>query len=198
MNDVQLVSLVIADKLSAKRAARLLSVLGGPSGLMRAGVFELRQVGELSPLEASRLKAALELGRRAVDLPLERGESITCAADVHARLRGRLGALEHEELHVLGLDSQNRALCHFVVATGSINQVSVQAREVFRPLVREGASAAIVVHNHPSGSVQPSDADGELTVRLQQAGALVGITLTDHVIVTRGGFYSFAERGRLG
>jgi len=196
--DDQLVALLLGEVGSRERAARLLAVLGGPAGLMRAGVFELRSVGELSPLEACRLKAALELGRRAVDLPLERGESIRHASDVHARLRGRLGALEHEELHVLGLDTQNRLMCHFVVAVGSINQVSVSAREVFRPLVREGASGAIVVHNHPSGSPQPSDADQVLTQRLRDAGLLVGVPLVDHVVVARDGCYSFAEHARLG
>jgi DNA repair protein RadC len=197
MTDSQLVTVLLADAPKQERASRLLSVLGGPSGLMRAGVFELQSLGELTPLEAARVKAALELGRRAVDCPIERGDAITCAADVQARLRGRMGTLEHEELHVLGLDSQNRVLCHFVAAVGSINQVSITAREVFRPLVREGASGAIVVHNHPSGLVEPSRADADLTVRLQEAGTLVGVPLIDHVIVSRSGCYSFAERGRL-
>jgi DNA repair protein RadC len=192
--DAQLVSLLVA---GSGRAARLLGALGGPSGLMRAGLHELSAVGELTAVEAARLKAALELGRRAVDLPLERGDSITCAADVFARLRGRMGALEHEELHVLGLDTQNRVVCHFVPAVGSINQVSISAREVFRPLLREGAGGAIVVHNHPSGSSLPSPADADLTVRLQQAGALVGVPLLDHVIIARSGHYSFAEHGSL-
>jgi DNA repair protein RadC len=84
-------------------------------------------------------------------------------------------------------------LVHFVPAAGSSNVVHVCPRAVFRPLLREGAHAAIVVHNHPSGAAQPSEADHALTRRLAEAGALVDIALLDHVVLARAGSFSFAE-----
>jgi DNA repair protein RadC len=160
--------------------------------LLHAGVDELRRAG-LDEVAAARLRAALELGRRAVDVPLARGAPITSPRDVVSRLRGRLAPLEHEELHVLGLDSANRLLVHAVAGTGAVNQVFATARDVFRPLVRESAAAFILVHNHPSGVREPSASDVELTARLAEAGALLGVPLFDHVIVARGTSFSFVE-----
>jgi DNA repair protein RadC len=177
------------------RARALLDAVPLPR-LLHMGVDELRAAG-LDEREAARLRAALELGRRAVDAPLERGAPIRNARDVADRLRGRLLPLEHEELHVLGLDGANRLVVHAVAAAGAVNQVYASARDVFRPLLREAAVGAILVHNHPSGLPAPSEADLELTVKLAEAGALLGLQLLDHVVLARGGVYSFAENGLL-
>lgn len=188
---------LLGQLLPAQEARRLLSRLGGLHAISRAGVAELRRVG-LSPPRARRLYAALELGRRAMDEPLVRGEPILCAGDVWRRLRARLGGLDQEELHVLGLDPKSRVVVHAVVARGTTDEVPICPRDVFRPLLREAATRAIVVHNHPSGDCTPSGADVQLTQRLLDAGALVGVALVDHVVITRTGRFSFAEAGRLG
>ena len=188
VDDVELVAKVVADR---SRARALLDALP-LQRLSQAGIAELCNAG-LDRDEALRLQAALELGRRAVDEPLQRGAPMRSRRDVVARLRGRLSTLEHEELHVLGLDGAHRLVVHAVAAVGAINVVYTQAREVFRPLIREGAVAAILVHNHPSGSIAPSESDIELTLRVAQAGVLIGITLLDHVVLARGRSFSFAE-----
>ena len=126
------------------------------------------------------------------------GELLIASAPARPRNAQRsLAACEHEELHVLGLDTLGRVQCRFVVAVGAINQVMVTPREVFRPLVREAAASAIVAHNHPSGVAEPSEDDDALTQRLGEAGELVGIPLVDHVVCARGGYYSYCERGGL-
>jgi DNA repair protein RadC len=191
-SDAALLSRLIGD---GARAAPLLAALSLPR-LLCAGHDELRIAG-LDEESALRLRAALELGRRAVDRPLQRGVSLRCSTDVTAHLRGRLLALEQEQLHVLGVDSQNRLLAHAVAATGRINQVYVSGADVFRPLVREAAAGAIVVHNHPSGDHAPSEADVDLTRRLADIGALLGIPLLDHIVMARGGEFSFAHHGLL-
>ncbi len=189
VSDLDLLTLLVGE---VDRARRLLEQFGNLPALLEAGVSELRSAG-LSGAIASRLKAALELGRRAVDLPLERGDPIRTADDVDARLRGRLVVLPQEELHVLGLDTHGRVQLHFVAGVGTVNQVFVSPRDVFRPLVRESAHAAIVVHNHPSGFCQPSESDRLLTAQLVEAGASLGIPLVDHIVLAREGRYSFAE-----
>ena len=80
-----------------------------------------------------------------------------------------------------------------MVARGGVNQVSVTAREVFRPLLSAGAARAIVAHNHPSGCASPSAEDRLLTRRLAVAGELLGVPLVDHLIVAGSAYYSFAE-----
>src|SRR5712692_9612722 len=166
LSDAELVAGVIGGSDAAVRAQQVLAEVGGAVRLAQAGVAELARSARLGELRACRLKAALELGRRAIDQPLERGAPIRSAADVDARLRGRLVGLEQEELHVLGLDTLHRVVVHFVAGVGGVNQVYASPRDVFRPLVREAAHAAIVVHNHPSGLADPSGADAELTLEL--------------------------------
>ncbi len=183
--------------LDAVSAARLLEQFSSLEAIAAASNDELLTRGRLRVDAVAQLRAGLELGRRSLALPLERGSPISSAKDVEERLRPHLVHLDQEELHVLGLDTHNRLLVHYVAGKGSLNQVYATARDVFRPLVREGAHAAIVVHNHPSGACDPSAADVNLTNRLVQAGELVGIPLLDHIVLSRKGRFSFAEKGKM-
>ncbi len=196
LHDWELLSLVEGRDWAIEQSASLLRALGGLSRLARAGTDELRQAG-LPKGRACRLQAAVELGRRALTLPLGRGDPILRANDVVARLGPHLLDLEHEELHVLGLDAQNRLLVHFVAGVGSINAVYASARDIFRPLLRSGAHAAVLVHNHPSGTCQPSLPDHQLTLSMAELGAVIGVSLVDHVLIAREGVFSFAEAGLL-
>jgi DNA repair protein RadC len=188
--EVALLACVLGD---AARAASLLEAFP-LARLGLAGHAELLEHG-LDERDATRLRAALELGRRAVDRPLVRGASMRTSTDVAMHLRARLASLEQEELHVLGVDSQNRLVVHSVAATGQLNLVYVRPADVFRPLVREAAAGAIVVHNHPSGDHTPSESDVDLTHRLADVGRLTGIPLIDHVVLGREGHFSFAHHG---
>ncbi len=193
LSDRELIAIALGPCAGAEPLAKLFPTA---QLLAQAGVAELARSG-LGEARARRLKAALELGRRTLAVPLQRGDSIKSARDVHARLRGHFAGLERAELHVFGLDTRNRLVTHFVPCVGAANLVYVEPRDVFRPLLRESAQAALVVHNHPSGDREPSDADADLTLRLADAGRLVGIALLDHVIVAADDYYSFAESCRL-
>lgn len=98
---------------------------------------------------------------------------------------------------MLALDARNRPLRIWPVARGSATAVEVHPREVLGPLIRHGAVAAVVAHNHPSGDVLPSADDRTLTERLRAACELVGIPLLDHLIVAGSDYLSFADRGWL-
>ena len=192
LGDIELLSIALGRNSAA--AATLLDRFGGLHGLSRAALPDL--IDARVPLRrAIQLYAALELGRRTLSEPLHRGTALTDACHAEQWLHARLAHREQEELHVLGLDVRHRVLVEFVAAVGSVSEVHVDPRNVFRRLVRENASAAIVAHNHPSGAAEPSDSDVELTRKLAAAGAVVGITVLDHVIVARAGAFSFARHG---
>ena len=192
-NDIELLALTLGH-LSPRRAARLLSRFGGVHGLAQASFDELER--ERVPLNRARqLQAALELGRRTLDRPLRRGAPMANGAAVVDFLNGRLAPREQEELHVIGVDVRLQVMTHFVAAVGSSSEVQVDARDVFRPLVRHNVHGCLIAHNHPSGDPAPSDEDKKLTRRLAAAGDLIGIKLLDHVIISSGGHYSFMAMG---
>jgi len=197
LNDDELLALVFGSGGTLRTARDLLDMVGGPPGLRRVGLGDLQRKSGVGPARACQLKAALELGRRAlVNEPLN-GLWVRSAGDVARLLRPELGLSEQEAVHVFGLDARNRIRCRHVAALGQVDRVQVSPADVFRPLLREGMAGALVVHNHPSGDSRPSEADRLLTVQLVQSGLLLGIPLIDHVIVAGEGFYSFAEEGWL-
>jgi DNA repair protein RadC len=118
------------------------------------------------------------------------------AADVADYLQ-HLKSAEQEHLWCLGLDAHHRVVTSNCVALGTVNEVKVVQRDVFRELVRANCLAFIIVHNHPSGESLPSPQDTNLTNSLQKSGAMLGISLLDHVIVAGESYYSYAERGQL-
>ena len=146
---------------------------------------------------ACAVTAVMELARRVEGRYLRRGDPIHCAEDAYRLLKAGLALLSQEVFAVLALDGKHRALGLRRVAQGSANSVEVHPREVFGPLIREGAAATIVAHNHPSGDPEPSDEDRVLTSRLGRAGELLGIPVLDHLVVGAGGYVSMAERGLL-
>ncbi len=155
------------------------------------------QVPGIGEARACAVTAVMELARRVQGRHLRRGDPIRCAEDAYRRVKASLSLLTQEVFVVLALDAKHRALGLRQVDQGSATSVEVHPREVFAPLVREGAAAAIVAHNHPSGDPEPSAEDRALTRRLVGAGVLLGIPVLDHLVVGGGGWVSLAERGEL-
>lgn len=127
--------------------------------------------------------------------------TVSCAAEAVGVVRPAFP--EHllntqECFVVLCLDSKHRVVGRPVmVAMGTLNAVEVHPRDVFRQAVRDNAAAIIVAHNHPSGDIQPSAEDANLTKRLKQAGDVLGIPILDHLIISQDKFESFADKGLL-
>ena len=126
---------------------------------------------------------------------LERLGSIGNPTDSANFLRMRLGALLHEEFHILWLDNRHRILDCQKLFTGTIDGASVHPREVVRAALNCNACAAILAHNHPSGVAEPSAADRAITSELRDALQLVGVRILDHIVVSAGECVSMAARG---
>ena len=126
---------------------------------------------------------------------LERLGSIGNPTDSANFLRVRLGALLHEEFHILWLDNRHRILDCQKLFTGTIDGASVHPREVVRAALNCNACAAILAHNHPSGVAEPSAADRAITSELRDALQLVGVRILDHIVVSAGECVSMAARG---
>ncbi len=199
LSDAELVGLLLGSGRpglnAVDMAGALIATVGGLAGLAQASVAELRRQPGIGTARASVIRAAIELGRRAAGSRPERGQRLGTAHDVWAHYQARLAHAPSEEFWVIGLDVRHRLLFEACIARGSLTGVEVHPREVFRPLIRAAAAAALLCHNHPSGDPSPSRQDLELTLRLKEVGELCGIAILDHVVVAAEGFVSLAERG---
>ncbi|MCX4244802.1 RadC family protein [Paraliomyxa miuraensis] len=195
--DVELLALILGGGHAVNRALALMQDAGGLLGLDRANPQQLCRTSGVGLAGATAICAALELGRRVAQLQVPYARCIEGPDDVAAFLRASIGAASQETFLVLGLDVRQRLQMVRTIAVGSLCSVQVHPREVFRPLVQAGMHAVILVHNHPSGEAEPSDADVMLTHRMAEVGRLLGILVLDHLVVTRESTVSMVELGIL-
>src|SRR5262245_21332437 len=200
LTDVELLGIVLdagrAGSSARARAERILAEVGGLERLERAGHDAWRSLGAHWTRGEAAIRAALELGRRAVASACPLGVAIRGAAQGWEHFRGRLPQLEREGFWVLLLDGRNRVQGEVQVSEGTLTAALVHPREVFSPALAARAAALVLVHNHPSGDPTPSSEDETLTERLRQVGDLLGIRVLDHVVIAKAGWVSMAEAGR--
>ena len=125
------------------------------------------------------------------------GEALNSPSRTAENLRLRIGAAEREVFTVIYLNNQHHIIATEDMFFGTIDGAAVYPREVARRALEHNAAAAIFGHNHPSGVAEPSQGDRRITERLQSGLALLDIRVLDHLIVTEGSSYSFAEHGLL-
>jgi DNA repair protein RadC len=175
----------------------ILDRLGGVAGLAQCGIEELCTVPGVGEAKAAQLKAAIELGKRALAGPLTKGTKITSSRDLFTHYHPALRDLRHEIFKVVLLDAKHAIIRDATVSEGSLTLSIVHPREVFTLAVKESAAAVIFLHNHPSGDPSPSQEDRVLTARLVSAGEVLGIRVLDHLVVGDGRYVSFADQGWL-
>jgi DNA repair protein RadC len=155
-------------------------------------LMEFKGIGEA---KAVSIAAALELGRRrrveeTVDL-----QKITSSKAVYEIMQPIIGELPHEEFWVLYLNNSNKVIYKSQLSKGGITGTIVDVRLIFKTALENNATSIIITHNHPSGKLQASDADKEITKKLKLAGEQLDIRVLDHIIITETGFYSFQDEG---
>ena len=178
-------------------AAWLLQQHQGLSGLAMTERMELVSTPGVGPAKSAALAAALELGRRIAARRLRPGDPVRGPADVFRHFHARLRHARHERFLAVLLDGRHRMMREVVISQGTLTASLVHPREVFRPALREAAAAVVLVHNHPSGDPTPSTEDREITLRLAEAGSLLGIPVLDHVVIAERGWTSLCDLGAL-
>lgn len=195
MTDAELLALVLGVGVAGMSALRVAEVLlekfGSLPRLAAAGIAEIAAVHGVGPGQAYRVKGALALAARLGQRPYIERDPYGGPDDVYARLGPRLAALATEVFVVIALDSRDQVIFERQVAVGGACSVEIIPRDVFWPVVQEQASSVVFVHNHPTGFVRPSDADDRLTKRLCKAASLLSITVLDHIIIGKGGCWSY-------
>jgi len=141
--------------------------------------------------------AALELGkRRGTSLPVSK-PGIHSSKDAYQLFHPLLCDLPHEELWIALISRSAKVIRKIKISQGGINETSADLRLILKAAINALAAGIILCHNHPSGSIRPSRQDDNLTTRLNNAAKLIEINLLDHIVLTDGNYYSYADEGKI-
>lgn len=187
----------VAGKSAVDLARELLLEYGGLRPLLEASQSDFCKGLGLGSAKYAQLQAVLEMARRHLSATLKEGDLMNSPDAVRHYLRAQLRHLPHEVFAVMFLDNQNRLIAYEELFTGTIDGAAVYPREVVKRALQHNSAAVILSHNHPSGVAEPSNADCQITHRLQKALDLVGVRVLDHMVVGNADVVSFAERGLL-
>lgn len=202
LSDPELIAILIssgnAEETAVGLSRRILdSVKNNLNELGKMGVEDLKRFKGIGEAKAITIIAAMELGRRRNQSSALELEKITCSRDVANYLRPVMGDLPHEEFWVLFMNRQNKILDKVMLSKGGMTGTVIDVRLVLRQALEKRATSLIFSHNHPSGNLEPSEADRKITHQLKEAAAVMEIPLLDHLIITQAGYYSFADEGIL-
>jgi DNA repair protein RadC len=199
LSDHELVSLVLGHGTRHASvealAGRVIAHAAGIHLLPRLTLDEICALPGIGRAQASRLAAAVELGRRTlVRAPIERRQMITpeVAGDF---LLPQYGAYPVERFGLILLDTKHRLLRTLIHSIGALDATMADPRDIFRTALGGGAAFVMLFHNHPSGDPEPSSEDVKLTLRLIKAGLLIGIPVVDHLILGDTRYFSFSKAG---
>lgn len=196
LTDEELIATIISESPSDDAAVAvaqgLMAECGGKLvGVAGCDLARLRMIGGIGKAKALRIKAAVELGSRVVVASASMHDVVASDRDVVRLMEPVIGSLQHEECWVLYLASSGRVLERMRISQGGVQSTVVDCRLIIKRALELLAVQIVIVHNHPSGSTEPSSQDITLTERVAEAAALFEIRLLDHVIIARGSHYSF-------
>ena len=175
----------------------LSSVQNNLNALGKLSLKKLMHFKAIGEAKAIKITAAMELGRRHKLAQTQKRLKITSSQTVFDIMQPLLGSLEHEEFWVLYLNNSNSVLYKLQVSKGSITGTAVDVRLILKKAIELVAVAIILVHNHPSGNMRPSDADRHVTQKLKKGASTLEIKVLDHLIVTEKTYFSFADENML-
>ena len=202
LSNAELLAILIGSGNTEESAVELMrKVLAGYGNnlneLGKASIDELCRYKGIGPAKAITILAASELGKRRKEEKVEERVTILSSKDVYECFYPLMCDLPTEECWVLLLNQASKIIDKVKIGAGGLNATAVDVRCILREALLKRASAVALCHNHPSGSIRPSREDDRLTQQVNQASQCMNIHLVDHVILTDGAFYSYADEGRI-
>jgi DNA repair protein RadC len=202
LSDAELVAILIGSgtpKMSAVELSKKILLQGknNLNELARLSVKDLMKIKGIGEAKAITIVAALELGRRRKEQDPEEKPKITSSKDAFDLLKGEMMDLPNEEFWVLLVNRANRVIKKKRVSEGGVSGTVADPKIIYKMALEELASGIIVAHNHPSGNLQASQSDIDLTKKLKEAGKFLEIQLLDHIIIANQKYLSFADEGMI-
>lgn len=186
-------------ELSAVDLSKLILSHAGNNlnNLAKLSIKDLMKFKGIGEAKAITIVSALELGRRRKESEEEKRTKITSSNMAYQYFSKYLLDLDHEEFWILLLNRNLEIIKPIQISTGGVSGTVADPKIIFKNAIEHLASAVILTHNHPSGNLNPSNADIQLTKRIVELGIMLEITISDHIIFTNNGFYSFADDNKL-
>lgn len=202
LSDAELIAILLGtgtSKLSAVDLAKniLQAVNNDLNELARLTVKDLMKIKGIGEAKAITIISALELGRRRKDFQAEEKPKIGGSADAYEILKADLLDIPHEAFWIILLNRANRVIKKHQISQGGVAGTVADPKIIFKVAVEELASGIILAHNHPSGNLNASQADIDLTKKLKESGKLLDIQVLDHLIIAGKKYFSFADEGLL-
>jgi DNA repair protein RadC len=167
------------------------------NGLGKCSVADLMSFKGIGEAKAISIVAALELGRRRKNEELQERSQICSSQQAYRYIATVLEDLKHEEFWVVCLNKQNKVLERYQISKGGIDSTIVDTKIIFTTAIKALASSIMLFHNHPSGSIKPSQIDINITKKIIDAGNLLDVKVLDHLIIGDNTYFSFADEGML-
>ena len=202
LSDAELVAILIASGSRNESAVALCkrilaSVDNNLSELGKLSIKQLMTFKGIGEAKAITIAAALELGRRRRGGEALEKKKITSSASVFELMQPIIGELPHEEFWIVYLNNSNKVIQKNQLSKGGITGTLVDVRLALKTALEVGATGIILTHNHPSGTLKPSEADKQLTFKLNTAAKSLDIKVLDHLIITEKAYFSFADEAML-
>ena len=202
LSDAELLAILIGsgnpEETAVELTRRILASCGNNLSLLgKMSIRDLCAFNGIGPAKAVSIAAALELGKRRTLSGSQERPTIHSSRDAYAILHPILADIPHEEFWAIYLNQAHKVIGKSRISTGGLTATLADTRTILREALLQRATSLIVAHNHPSGSITPSREDNQLTARLQQAAHTMDITLCDHLVVSDGAYYSYADEGKL-
>ncbi len=201
LSDAELLAILIGsgsrNESAVDLSKRILSKVKNLKALGRMTFKQLTEFKGIGEAKAVTILAAMELGRRRGSEEEVELKKITSSKSVYDIMQPIIGELPHEEFWVLYLSNSNKVMYKSQLSKGGITGTVVDSRIVFKTAFEQNAVSIILCHNHPSGILQASDADKQITKKIKEAGKLLEINILDHLIITNSGYLSLADEGMM-
>lgn len=201
LNDYEILELLLTYAIPRRDvkplAKDLLETFHGLNGVLDASTLELKRLPGMGAPSAVLIKLVKEIGVLYLAERLEGRDVLASPQSVMRFARMKLAGFPHEAFMVIFLNVQNELIAHEIINEGTVDQVAVYPRRIIERALAHHAAGLVIVHNHPSGHVEPSEEDKNLTRTVRNAASVLDVRLLDHLIVGSGGYFSFVERGLL-
>ncbi|WP_420581753.1 RadC family protein [Reichenbachiella sp.] len=202
LSEAELIAILIGSgtpKISAVDLAKtILAATGNDlNALAKLSLADLKKFNGIGEAKAITIISALELGRRRKETEFVKKPKVTSSSVAYLYLKPYLMDLDHEQFWVLYLNRANQIIKPELISAGGVSGTVVDAKLVFKKALDVLASNVILAHNHPSGNLQPSTQDVQLTKKMKSAGQTLDIPVLDHIIFTDDGYFSFADESMM-